>query len=69
MAKLWHVICFCLISFGQISLAQSNSETFSPEAAQQRAVEALEAGYPQDTRLLTDALLSIDPEAERNFSM
>lgn len=62
MAKLWHVICFCLISFGQISLAQSNSETFSPEAARQRAVEALEAGYPQDTRLLTDALLSIDPE-------
>lgn len=62
MAKLWHLICFCLISFGQISLAQSNSETFSSEAARQRAVDALEAGYPQDTRLLTDALLSIDPD-------
>ena len=62
MAKLRHVICFCLISFGQISLAQSNSETFSSEAARQRAVDSLEAGYPQDTRLLTDALLSIDPD-------
>lgn len=62
MAKLWLILCLSLISFGQQSSAQTHAETFSPEAARQRAVDALEAGYPQDTRLLTDALLAVDPD-------
>ncbi len=52
---------FVLISAANVH-AQSSEVTLSLDEARERALAALEAGYPQDTALLTRALLLRDPE-------